>query len=199
MTLQTLATYLPEHAVADCHALLQRYHVKLKVVGQRKTRHGDYRKHPDGTHRITINASSNPYRFLLTLIHEIAHLVAFETHGRTIKPHGIEWKHTFTRLMAPFIRPEIWPDAILPLLAHHFRNPKASSSTDVDLALAVKLFDPPTARQMVMELGEGSCFKLYNGKVFRKGKRRVKRIECQEINSGRVYLFQPHAEVEPIP
>jgi len=162
------------------------------------TRHGDYRKLADGTHRITVNASSNPYRFLLTLIHEIAHLVAFESHGRSIRPHGPEWKHTFTFLMAPFIRPQIWPEGMLPTLARHFRNPKASSSTDLQLALELKKYDPPTTRQMVSELGEGDDFRLYNGKVFRKGKQRVKRIECIEIKSGRVYLFQPQAEVEPI-
>lgn len=196
MTVQTLATYVPEAAVKGCYNLLQQYKVQLKVVRKRMTRHGDYRKYPDGTHRITVNASSNPYRFLLTLIHEIAHLVAFEAHGRRIRPHGTEWKRTFTLLMAPFIRPEIWPVTMLPLLAHHFKNPKASSSTDLRLALELKKYDPPTGKQMVSELEVGTHFKLYNGKVFRKGKQRVKRIECLEIKSGKVYLFQPHAEVE---
>ena len=198
MTVQTLATYLPLPAVEECHSLLQHHRVQLRIVSKRMTRHGDYRKFPDGTHRITVNASSNPYRFLLTLIHEIAHLVAFETHGRNIKPHGPEWKATFKLLMARFIRPEIWPEAMLPVLARHFRNPKASSSTDLDLALELKKYDPPTALQMVADLREGTDFRLYNGKVFRKGKQRVKRIECLEIKSGRVYLFQPHAEVEPM-
>ena len=100
--------------------------------------------------------------------------------------------------MAPFIRPAIWPEDMLPILAQHFRNPKASSSTDLKLALELKKYDPPTDTQMVSQLQEGANFKLYNGKVFRKGKQRVKRIECHEIKSGRVYLFQPHAEVEPM-
>jgi len=198
MTAQNLSAYVPQAAVGGCHELLQRYQVELKVVSKRMTRHGDYRKLPDGTHRITVNASFNPYRFLLTLIHEIAHLVAFETHGRNIRPHGTEWKHTFTLLMAPFIQPEIWPEKMVPVLARHFRNPKASSSTDLKLALELKKYDPPSDTQMVSELVEGVHFSLYNGKVFRKGKQRVKRIECREIKSGRVYLFQPYAEVKPI-
>lgn len=198
MTVETLATYLPPVAVGQCHALLQKYRVHLKVVSQRRTRHGDYRRLPDGSHRITVNASSNPYRFLLTLVHELAHLVAFEHYGRRIKPHGKEWKRTFTLLMAPFIRPEVWPESILPVLANHFRNPKASSSTDLKLALELKKYDPESGKPMVSELDEGDGFRLYNGKVFRKGKQRVKRIECLEIKTGRVYLFQPHAEVEPI-
>ena len=47
----------------------------------------------------------NPYRFLMTLVHEVAHLVAFQKYGRAIKPHGKEWKFTFQTLMLPFIRP----------------------------------------------------------------------------------------------
>jgi hypothetical protein len=72
----------------------------------------------------------------MTLIHEIAHLVAFENYGRNIKPHGQEWKHTFQQLMVPYIRPEIYPNHLLPLLARHFRNPSATSDTDTTLALA---------------------------------------------------------------
>jgi hypothetical protein len=70
----------------------------------------------------------------MTLIHEIAHLVAFEKYGRNIKPHGQEWKHTFQQLMVPYIRPEIYPNHLLPLLARHFRNPSATSDTDTTLA-----------------------------------------------------------------
>ena len=196
MTLEALAPYLPEAALESCHALIQRHRVLLKIVKKRATRHGDYRKLPDGSHRITINSSDNPYRFLVTLVHEIAHLVAFEAYGKKIKPHGKEWKYTFTCLMVPFIRPEVLPDDLLSVFAAHFKNPKASSSTDVQFALALKKYDPPTAKQLVSEIPEGGTFKLYNGKVFQKGKQRVKRIECQEIKTGRVYLFQPHAEVE---
>ena len=86
MTVEALAPYLPDAALEACHALIQRHRVVLKIVKKRVTRHGDYRILADGSHRITINASENPYRFMLTLVHEVAHLVAFEKYGRTIKP-----------------------------------------------------------------------------------------------------------------
>ena len=196
MTVEALAPYLPDAALEACHGLIRKHRVLLKIVKKRVTRHGDYRKLPDGSHRITVNSSDNPYRFLLTLIHEIAHLVAFEEYGRKIKPHGKEWKYTFTCLMVPFIRPEVLPHDLLPVFAAHFKNPKASSSTDLKLVLALNNYNPPSEKHLVSEIPEGGTFKLYNGKVFRKGKRRVKRIECQEIKTGRVYLFQPHAEVD---
>ena len=130
---QILLKYLPQNAVTPCSELIKEFGVHLKIVNERVTRHGDYRRMPNGQHQITVNATLNQYRFLITLVHEIAHLVAFEKYGRSIKPHGIEWKRTFQQLMVPFIRPEIFPHKLLPLIARHFKNPKASSSTDAQL------------------------------------------------------------------
>jgi len=194
-----LKKYLPERSVQSCLALIQQTGVHLKIVNERVTRHGDYRRMPDGKHQITVNATLNKYRFLMTLIHEIAHLVAFEKFGRHIKPHGREWKHTFQHLMLPYIRPEIFPAKLLPLLARHFKNPKASSSTDAHLSIALKGFDEQhTDKSYVFELPLGSVFRLYNGKLYRKGNKRVKRYECVEMKTGRLFLFQPNAEVELI-
>ena len=195
----TLEKYLPERAVGPCFELIKNHGVHLKIVNHRVTRHGDYRRLPNGKHQITVNASLNQYRFLITLVHEIAHLVAFEKFGRFIKPHGKEWKQTFQHLMLPFIRPEIFPSQLLPFVANHFRNPKASSSTDSRLAIALKTFDAvERTKSYVFELSEGSTFRLYNGRVFKKGKKRTKRYECIELATGKLYLFQPNAEVEPV-
>ena len=192
-----LKKYLPERAIDPCLELIKNTGVHLKIVNERVTRHGDYRRMPDGKHQITVNATLNKYRFLITLIHEIAHLVAFEKYGRRIKPHGIEWKRTFQYLMLPFIRPEIFPAKLLPLLARHFKNPKASSTTDAKLSITLQQFDVKhTDKTYVFELPLGSVFRIYNGKMFKKGNRRVKRYECVELDTGRMYLFQPNAEVE---
>jgi SprT protein len=194
-----LQKYIPEHSVDICFELIKANQVHLKIVNERVTRHGDYRKALSGKHEITVNTSLNKYRFLITLIHEIAHLVAFEKYGRNIKPHGDEWKMTFQRLMVPFIRPEIFPNQLLPLLARHFRNPKASSDTDATLSLALKQFDPENDKNYIFEIPYGSVFRIHNGKIFKKIALRLKRYECLELNSGRVYLFNPNAEVELLP
>lgn len=111
----------------------------------------------------------------------------------------MEWKRTFQHLMVPFIRPEVFPSQLLPIIANHFKNPKASSSTDARLSIALKTFDVEERTQSyVYELPEGSTFRLYNGKLFKKGKKKVKRYECVELSTGRLYLFQPNAEVELI-
>nr|WP_291105022.1 MULTISPECIES: SprT-like domain-containing protein [unclassified Flavobacterium] len=194
-----LLKYMPDHAVEPVFELIKINHVHLKIVNERLTRHGDYRRHPDGFHQITVNSSLNKYKFLITLVHEISHLVAFEKFGRNIKPHGSEWKHSFQRLMIPFIRPEIFPNHLLPLLARHFRNPSASSDTDATLSLALKQFDIQNDKNHIFEIPYGSVFRIHNGKIFKKIALRTKRFECLEISSGKTYLFNPNAEVELLP
>ena len=98
--------------------------------------------------------------------------------------------------MVPYIRPEIFPPNLLPLLARHFKNPTASSDTDATLSLALKQYDEQNDKNYIFEIPYGSVFRISNGKIFKKMAQRVKRYECVEINSGRIYLFNPNAEVE---
>ncbi|WP_242132817.1 SprT-like domain-containing protein [Aestuariivivens marinum] len=191
-----LEKFIPQASVSQVIELLKHDSLLVKIKSERKTRHGDYKALPKGKHQITVNSNLNPYRFLITLIHEIAHFEAYQQYGRFIKPHGIEWKRTFQHLMLPFLNPNIFPNELLPLLAKHFRNPKASSDSDVYLALALKQFDEPNDKTYIFEIPLGSKFKLYNGKVFQMGQKRVKRYECLEVKTGRLFLFNPNAEVE---
>ena len=196
----TLSKYLPEHAVKPVFELIVANQVHLKIVKERQTRHGDYRKAVNGKHEITVNANLNKYRFLITLIHEIAHLTAFEKYGQHIKPHGTEWKLSFQQLMLPFIRPEIFPHSVLPLVANHFRNPSASSDTDARLAFALKQFDERKSDiYFIHEVPNGSKFRINSGRIFQKKGLRVKRYECLEIKTGRLFLFNANAEVEILP
>ncbi|MEJ2114239.1 MAG: SprT-like domain-containing protein [Flavobacteriaceae bacterium] len=194
----TLQEYIPSASLSKVLKLLEHDNLVVKIKKERKTRHGDYRKLTNNKHQITINANLNKYRFLITLIHEIAHFETHKTHGKFIKPHGIEWKRCFQHLMLPFLNPEVFPEDILPVLAKHFKNPKASSDTDINLSRILKQFDEPNNKTYVFEIPFGNTFKLYNGKIFKKGNKRVKRYECIEIKTGKLYLFNPNAEVEVI-
>ena len=120
--------------------VIDRYPCHLKIVNKRSTKHGDFKRYVDGKVQITINNDLNPYRFLLTLMHEFAHLVTFEEYKR-VKPHGLEWKNNFKLLMLPFLKPKIFPDELLSELASYLMNPKASSDGSVNLSLAFRKFD----------------------------------------------------------
>ena len=193
-----LQDFIPPASFDQVTQLLFHDNLVVKIKRERKTRHGDYRRLPSGTHQITINSNLNIYRFLITLIHEIAHFEAYKTYGKMIKPHGLEWKSVFQHLMLPFIRPEVFPNDVLPLLAMHFKNPKASSDSDPVLALKLKQYDAPNGKTFIFEVPEEATFRLYNGKMFRKGPKRRTRFECTELSSGRIYVFNPNAEVELI-
>ena len=195
---QTLEAHIPQASIPKVLELLKHDNLTVKVKTERKTRHGDYRKLPNGKHQITINANLNHYKFLITLLHEIAHFEAYKNYGRFIKPHGAEWKRSFQYIMLPFLNPEVFPQELLPLLARHFKNPKASSDTDAKLSLALKQFDAPSDKTLIFELPYGSTFKIYNGRLFKKGNKRTKRFECMEVSTGKLYLFNPNAEVELI-
>lgn len=197
--IQVLQPYLPENATEACFELIKHYQVHLKIVNERVTRHGDYTRNLEGKHLITVNSNLNKYRFLMTLIHEIAHLVAYQKFGGRIKPHGKEWKQTFQLLMLPFLRPEVFPSELLPLLANHFRNPSASSDTDERLSIAMRRYDTEQKSEafcFIYEIPLGSHFKTHNGKIFKRGPLRVKRFECLEVKTQRVYTFKANAEVE---
>ncbi|MDO4880964.1 MAG: SprT-like domain-containing protein [Capnocytophaga sp.] len=196
---EILYKYLPKESVIPCFELIKNLGIFLKIVNERQSRHGDYQRLPDGTHKITINASLNKYQFLMTLIHEIAHLVAITKYGRQIKPHGNEWKHTYQALMKPFLRPEIFPSELLSYLVIHFQNPSASSDTDVHLSLAMRQYDEgERIKYYVFELPQNSYFQTDDGRIFQKGEKKVKRYECKEVKTGKKYVIQPHALVERI-
>lgn len=195
---QVLQKYIPSSAVTSVSELIKTYKVHLKIVKDRQSKHGDYRLLPNGKHQITVNFSLNSYRFLITLIHEIAHLIAFQTYGYHIKPHGVEWKYVFQKLMLPLINPKIFPHELLPELARHFKNPTASSDTDARLSLALKQFDPNNGKSYIFEIPIGSLFMTANGKIFKKGRKLRKRYECTEVSTHKLYVFQPNAEIELI-
>jgi hypothetical protein len=134
----------------------------------------------------------------MTLIHELAHLIAIEKYGNRIQSHGQEWKYTFQQLMLPYIKPEVFPKELLPLLARHFKNPTASSDTDVHLAYALKKYDETHGDNThIHEINNGDKFK-FRGRIFQKIGLKVKRYECVDLSNGKHYLFNANVEVEVI-
>lgn len=194
---EILLKYIPAKAIPLVEYLIDKHKVYLKIVSQRQTKHGDFRRLPNGHMQITVNNNLNPYQFLLTLIHEIAHHVTYQKFGR-VQPHGKEWKTVFQHLMLPFLQPDIYPSEILPFLANYLKNPKASTDTDTKLSLALRGGVAENGKHFVFEIPHGSIFKFKNT-LYKKGNIRRTRYECLNLNNKRVYLFNQNAEVIIIP
>ncbi len=191
---KTIFDYTPVKAHPTIAKYIKKYPIKFKISKQRYTKHGDYRVYFNGYQQISINSNLSPFRFLITLIHEISHLFAYELYGKKIKPHGVEWKKTYINLMTPFLKSSIFPETLLPALRKHFINPKASSDSDMELVIALNTHEKDD-KLYVFKIPEGEYFKIYNGRIFKKGPKLRKRFECEELSSGKKYLFNPLAEV----
>jgi hypothetical protein len=198
--ISTLKDYLPDQTYEPVLAYLQHYQVHLTVARERKSVLGDYRhRHRDQNHRISVNGNLNKYAFLITLLHELAHLLTFEQHGNRVAAHGKEWKQLFGKLLAQFIQHDVFPSDIKNALKQSLHDPAASSCADEVLLRVLKNYDEKQSQLVFVEtIPNGVLFKTHDGKVFRKGERIRKRFKCEEVKTKRLYLFSPVYEVEVI-
>ena len=197
--LNQLQTYLPPNTFEAVRQYLHQYQVHLTVAKERKSILGDYRHRTHGkTHRISVNGNLNTYSFLITLLHELAHLLTFEKFGNKVQSHGKEWKFIFGQLLDQFIRHEVFPIDIKHALLQSLQNPAASSCADDVLLRVLKTYDKRRDNFVFVEnLLEGELFKTHDGKVFKKGEKLRKRFKCIEVATKRLYLLSPVYEVTP--
>ncbi|MDX1653098.1 MAG: sprT domain-containing protein [Brumimicrobium sp.] len=196
---ESLERYIPKEYVPYIVELLFSEKVKFRITKPRKTKHGDYRSPKNGeAHRITVNGDLNPYAFLITTIHEFAHMTTHIKHGRSVQAHGPEWKSEFRRLLLPILENNSLPDSIHKALLRNLNNLKASSCTDMHLYRALKAFDNSARNSVLLEqLKNDEHFRL-GKKTFRRGVLRRSRFICSEITTGKLYLVNRLAEVEPL-
>lgn len=193
-----LAKYIPEPAVPLISDWIFHFNFKLKIRKPRQSVYGDYRPPRAGmNHLITINRDMNPYAFLLTLVHEIAHLLTHERHGFRIKPHGDEWKNSFKELMRPVMRLGVFPDDVRAAIVRYMQDPGASSCSDNNLMRTLKKYDKANGLVLLESLPMNTVFR-FGDKMFVKGPKVRTRFQCKLYNTQHVYLFAALAEVREI-
>lgn len=191
-----LRNYVPPAALTEVAQMVTEYGFHLRITKERNSKHGDYRAPYKGDgHRISVNGSLNPFHFLMVFVHEVAHLVVQENHGRNVSPHGVEWKSAFQELMKPFLRKDVFPDDVLVGLIKHMKNPKAASQADPYLVRIFRNYDDGEIQLTVADVEFGTEFTLSNGRRFVKGEKQRTRYRCQEVETGKVYLVNGLAEV----
>ena len=195
--MHALATFLPEGSFEKVVYYLHQHRVHLTVTRERKSILGDYRNAVHGkNHRITVNGNLNKYAFLITLLHELAHLLTYEQYGHRVAAHGKEWKKICGILLSDFITKKIFPADIEHELRKSLANPAASSCAEESLMRVLRRYDETKGGSCLLEeLPHGSFFKTRDGRIFQKGEKLRKRFKCKEKNTNIVYLFSPIYEV----
>lgn len=197
-----LKPYLPVGTAPVIADWIVRTNCEFRIAGNRKSKLGDYRAPYGGRgHRISVNYNLNPYAFLITTVHEFAHLQTWQRHGARVKPHGVEWKAGFRQLMTPFFERNIFPDDIRIAIGAYLQNPAASSCGDLQLFRTLSRYDEsqnrPQGYTYLENIPDGNYFKTRDGRLFQKSEKIRVRFRCREISTRRIYLFSPVAEVLP--
>jgi hypothetical protein len=190
--LQGLSQFLPPGAYEAVAPYFREYAIHLTLTRHRQSLHGDYRppdaRHP--YHRISVNATLNPFSFLVTLLHELAHLTTTVRHGLRVAPHGKEWKSEFRQVLLPYLGKGFFPDTVEQALSDYLKDPAASTCGDPGLYKALARFNKAaTSLVHVDDIADGQCFEL-DGRRFLKLEKLRSRARCQELASGRIYFVQ---------
>jgi hypothetical protein len=195
-----LQDYLPPGTYEAVLSYLRFHKVHLTVARERKSILGDYRHrtHHDN-HRISVNGNLNKYSFLITLLHELAHLLTFEQFGNKVAAHGREWKAIYSKMLAQFLQQKIFPVDIESELLLSLRNPAATTCAEDGLLRVLRRYDSKESHhRLVEEIALDALFRTSDGRVFQKKEKLRKRFRCVEVKTGKVYLFSPVYEVEVI-
>jgi len=196
--LQHLNNFLPTGTFDVVTQYLNFYKIHLTITRQRKTVLGDYRHRTHfHNHRISVNGNLNAYAFLITLIHEIAHLLTFEQYENKVSAHGKEWKKVYAELLKQFLEKKMFPADIEFALKESMKNPGASSCSEDGLIRALRKYDTnKNGFKLIEEIPVNTLFGLSDGRVFKMGEKQRKRYKCVEVSTGKIYLFSPVYEVE---
>jgi len=198
VSIDHLQNYLPPGTGEAVIAYLHEYKVHLTIAKERKSILGDYRHRThQANHRISVNGNLNKFSFLITLLHELAHLLTFEKHSNKVLAHGNEWKLIFGQLLKQFIQHKVFPTDIESELRLSLKNPAASSCAEDGLLRVLRKYDAKESHyRLVEELLPDALFRIKDGRVFRRGEKLRKRFKCKEVQTGKLYLFSPVYEVE---
>lgn len=195
--LKIFARYLPEDALLYCHTLWKRYAFKMVVSKTRATKLGDFRYDPQTkSYTITVNGDLNKYAFLVTYLHEVAHLEVHLQYSNKPLPHGKEWKKAFQIQLETMLVQSVFPKDLIPPIKSYAKNPKASSAGDAVLYAALRNHNVDAHLQTSLDhlpLGETFSFQK---RAFRKGETRRTRVLCECLQTGRKYLISKEVWID---
>ena len=189
--------HFPPKVAEYCFQLWHDYPFDFIVSKSRHSKLGDYRFSPQKGHQITVNRNLNSYAFLVTYLHEVAHLLTYLTYKNKVLPHGEEWKNSFRTIFEPILEEDLLPDELINVLKSYLVNPSATSTGHGPVVDVLKTYDASNSSITLHALPENQIFLLKNLELI-KGKLRRTRYFCREANTGKLYLVAKNAQVTPL-
>ncbi|PDH53134.1 MAG: sprT domain-containing protein [Cryomorphaceae bacterium MED-G14] len=194
--ISNLEEFLPVNSINYVSSLIEKENIQFKVVKQRRSKHGDFKRTINGDYIITINRFYNQYRFILTLIHELAHYFVTIKYYKA-KPHGKLWKNKFKQLLNPLLDKSVFPNDLLKCLSIHMKNPKSTFSYDLELSKVLDKYDNSRQKYFYLDqVNDGEIFFYGDGNKFLKIKKRRKRYLCENLINKKKYLFLGNAKIK---
>lgn len=193
-----LRPYLPDRSLEIVMEWISGRRIFMRIARGRRTKLGDYRAPVrDDIHRISVNGDLNPYEFLITLTHEIAHLLIWEKFGRRLRPHGIAWKKQYAFMLGILIEKNIFPQEIQSVIRKQVANPKATSKSNTELVRALHFQNPFQRGVFLEDLPAGAFFSLHDGRRFQKQEKLRKWYRCTSQDNHKAYRISPVTKVIP--
>jgi SprT protein len=190
--------HIPPAAVEYCWQLYQGHQFRLWIKANRKTKLGDFRYDPlQRSYLITLNYNLPPALFLLTYLHEVAHLVVHRQYGNSVLPHGSEWKTSFRTLAMPVLNETVFEPQILQALQRYFINPAATFNSSSPLGRVIypqKATEIEDGTVALAHLSPGVRF-IFRQRQFEMLETRRTRVLCKELSNGKKYLIHQSARV----
>lgn len=194
---QKLRPQLPPNTGSIIATWIVDLNVDFVISKPRKTKLGDFRpKHGNSRARITVNVDLNPYHFLVTTIHEFAHLGCFLKHKNSVAPHGAEWKSVYKTLLSNFVEHNEFPQDLVLAINRHLDNPAASSCSCSILSAALRNYDDDPGT-LLQEIAPGQVF-LFQKIAYKLLHKRRTRFLCMRVSDEKKYLISGQAKVDEV-
>ena len=209
LTTDVFRSFIPDQSIDYILHWFLENKVRLRISLSRSSKTGDYRpSHQNLPPRISVNNNLNPFDFLITLVHEMAHHAVWRTFAMTNheasprmhrrfrpKPHGQEWQYQFHQLMIPLMNTSVFPPDVLYMVEKYFTDLCVSRRYGMNLTRVLKKYDKPDGKEFVENIPFDAVFRLPDGRLFRRKEKVRKRFRCICMNNNRIYLFSPLAQV----
>lgn len=192
-----LSPKLPNGTAVVVASWIVNFKVIFVISKPRRSKLGDFRAGTKGkAARISVNGDLHPYAFLITTVHEFAHLGCYLKHGGKVAPHGKEWKGIYSDMLRLFVDKGVFPPDLTKSLRLHLAQPTASSCSCQILSRALAEYDSKEG-QFLSTLSPHDSFE-FRGEIYRYTLLRRTKILCDRLSDGKQYLISSQAKVNPL-